>query len=228
MGIGAQPFFATFAAVLMSRQETIVLVHGLWVHGLLMTVMRRHIERDGRHVCNYSYPTMRLTLSANAARLLRYCRALDAPRLHFIGHSMGGLVILRMLENAAGLDVGRIVLAGTPFADSYAARRLARLPAGGTVLGHSLPEWLNGARPHGLGRYEIGVIAGSLSVGLGRLIAPGLPRPNDGVVSVAETHVPGMRDHIVLKVSHSGMLLSAAVARQAQEFLEHGAFVREK
>ena len=203
----------------------IVLVHGLWVHGMLMTVMRRHIERDGCQVYNYSYPTMRLTLSANAARLLRYCRALDAPRLHFIGHSMGGLVILRMLENAAGLNVGRIVLAGTPFADSYAARRLARLPAGSAVLGHSMPEWLDGAQPHDPGRYEIGVIAGSLSVGLGRLIAPGLPRPNDGVVSVAETHVPGMRDHIVLKLSHSGMLLSGALADQALAFVQHGAFV---
>lgn len=209
----------------MSQLETIVLVHGLWVHGLLMTVMRRHLERGGCQVRNYSYPTMRLTLGANAARLLRYCRAINAPRLHFIGHSMGGLVILRMLEHATDLDIGRIVLAGTPFADSHAARRLARLPAGGTALGRSMPEWLDGARPHDLGRYEIGVIAGSLSIGLGRLIAPGLPRPNDGVVSVAETHVPGMRDHIVLKVSHSGMLLSELLARQALAFVQHGAFV---
>jgi pimeloyl-ACP methyl ester carboxylesterase len=208
----------------MKRQETIVLVHGLWVHGTLMTVMRRHIERNGGQVRNYSYPTMRLTLGANAARLLRYCLALDVPRLHFIGHSMGGLVILRMLENASGLNVGRIVLAGTPFADSHAARRLARLPAGKTLLGHSMPEWLAGARPHDLGRYEIGVIAGSLGIGLGRLIAPDLPRPNDGVVSVAETQVPGMRDHIVLKVSHSGMLLSGLLARQALAFVQHGAF----
>lgn len=212
----------------MSQQETVVLVHGLWVHGMLMTLMRRRIGRGGYHVQSYSYPSMRLTLSGNAGRLARFCRSLNAPRLHLIGHSMGGVVILRMLEGAADLNIGRIVLAGTPFADSYAAHRMARLPGGLAALGRSMPEWLESARPDDLGRYEIGVIAGSLGIGLGRLIAPDLPRPNDGVVTVAETRVPAARDHIVLNVSHTAMLFSPAVARQAREFLKHGAFIRGK
>ncbi|MEK6594031.1 MAG: alpha/beta hydrolase [Pseudomonadota bacterium] len=212
----------------MSQQETVVLVHGLWVHGVLMTLMRRRIARGGYHVQSYSYPSMRLTLSANAARLARFCRGLSAQRLHFVGHSMGGLVILKMLEGAADLNIGRIVLAGTPFSDSYAARRMARLPGGRAALGRGMPEWLGSARPDDLGRCEIGVIAGSLGVGLGRLIAPDLPRPNDGVVTVAETRVPAAHDHIVLRVSHTAMLFSPAVARQARAFLKHGAFVREK
>lgn len=211
----------------MSQQETVVLVHGLWVHGLVMTLLRRRIHSGGYHVQNYSYPSVRPTLSANSASLASFCRGLNAQRLHFIGHSMGGLVILKMLESVANMNIGRIVLAGTPFADSYAAHRMARLPGGRAALGRSLPEWLKSTRPDNLGRYEIGVIAGSLSFGMGSLIAPGLPRPNDGVVSVAETHVPAARDHIVLKVSHTAMLFSPAVAKQACEFLRHGAFARD-
>lgn len=210
----------------MTKQETVILVHGLWMHGAVMAMMRRRIAHRGYRVESYSYPSMRLTLTGNAERLVQFCRDMGASRLHFVGHSLGGLVILKMLERAADLNIGRIVLAGPPFLGSFAAERLARLPGGHMALGHSIPEWLGSARPSSLGRYDIGVIAGSLGVGLGRLIAPDLPQPNDGVVSVSETRLPGARDHVVLDVSHTSMLVSAAVARQICEFLEHGAFLQ--
>ncbi len=213
------------------NRETVILVHGLWMHGAAMALMRWRIARCGYRVVSYSYPSMRLTLSENAARLAQFCRDLrrdGASRLHFVGHSLGGLVILRMLERATDPDIGRIVLAGPPFVDSFAARRFARLPGGKKALGRSLPEWLGSARPPDPERYEIGVIAGDVSIGLGSLIVPHLPRPGDSVVSVAETRVPGARDHIVLKVSHAAMLISAAVARQICEFIRHGAFARRR
>ena len=208
----------------MTTAETVVLVHGLWVHGIAMVLMRRRIERGGYRALAYSYPSMRLTLAENAERLARYCRSLAAPRLHFVGHSMGGLIVLRMLERAAGLKPGRIVLIGTPVAGSLAAHRLAHLPGGRAALGRSAPEWHESARPVSDTGREIGVIAGSLPLGIGRFVAPDLPAPSDGVVSVAETRLPAMRDHIVLNVSHSGMLISRAVARQICVFLHDGAF----
>lgn len=210
----------------MSDQETVILVHGLWMHGAVMALMRRRIARCGYRVVSYSYPSMRLTLTENAERLASFCDGMAAPRLHFVGHSLGGLVILKMLERAAGLSIGRIVLAGPPYADSFAAHRLARLPGGGKALGRGIPEWLAGARPGDLERHEIGVIAGDSGFGLGTLIAPDLPRPNDGVVSVAETRLPAARDHIVLRVGHTAMLVSTAVVRQVCAFLRHGAFSR--
>jgi len=204
--------------------ETVVLVHGLWVHGITMELMRRRIARQGYRALAYSYPSMRLTLAENADRLARYCRTLGG-RVHCVGHSLGGLIVLHMLERPSGFTAGRVVLTGTPFVDCLAARRLARLPGGRAALGRSFPEWLESARPELDAKFEIGVIAGKVPVGIGRLVAPDLPQPCDGVVSVAETRFPAMRDHIVLNVNHFGMLISRAVVRQICAFLREGKFV---
>jgi pimeloyl-ACP methyl ester carboxylesterase len=193
-----------------------------------MELLRRRVARCGYRVLAYSYPTVRLTLAQNAERLARYCRELAAPRLHFVGHSLGGLIVLRMLERAAGPEPGRIVLMGVPVAASLAAQRLARLPGGGAVLGRSMAEWLDSAHRAASGGRDIGVIAGRMPVGLGRIVAPDLPPPNDGAVSVAETLLPGARDDILLNVSHSGMLVSRAVARQICAFLRNGAFLKDE
>ncbi|HEY7656190.1 MAG TPA: alpha/beta hydrolase [Burkholderiales bacterium] len=209
-------------------QDTVVLVHGLWVHGITMELMRRRVARCGYRTLAYSYPSMRLTLTENAERLGRFCRGIAAPRLHFIGHSLGGLIIVRMLERAPGLPPGRAVLLGSPVAGSLAARRLARWPGGRAALGRSAPEWhettLSGP---GITR-DIGVIAGRLPVGIGRIVAPDLPAPSDGVVSVAETRLPWMHDHIVLNINHFGMLVSRAVVREICAFLRDGAFLKDE
>jgi pimeloyl-ACP methyl ester carboxylesterase len=208
--------------------EAVILVHGLWVHGITMELMRRRVARCGYRALAYSYPSMRLTLAENAERLARFCRDVAASRLHFVGHSLGGLIILRMLERTPGLPPGRVVLAGAPVAGSLAARRLARLPGGRAALGRSAPEWHESAHPMSDTEREIGVIAGSRPFGIGRVVAPDLPAPSDGVVSVTETRLLAMRDHIVLNVSHFGMLLSRAVAHQICAFLRDGAFARAR
>ncbi len=78
-------------------------------------------------------------------------------------------------------------------------------------------------RPQLPGDVEIGVISGSRSLGLGRLI-PGLLRPNDGVVSVVETQLPQARDFVTLPVTHSQMLVSRACADEVAAFLRTGSF----
>jgi pimeloyl-ACP methyl ester carboxylesterase len=204
--------------------ETVVLVHGLWVHGITMSLMRRRLERDGYRVFSYSYPSVRLAFAENTARLARYLRGVGALRSHFIGHSLGGLIVLRMLEEAADVVPGRVILMGTPVAGSHAARKLVSLPCGRAALGRSMVEWMEPRRLACATGCEIGVIAGRMPVGAGRIVAPDLPAPHDGAVSVEETRLPGMRDHIVLNVSHSGMLVSRAAAHQIDAFLRHGAF----
>jgi pimeloyl-ACP methyl ester carboxylesterase len=209
----------------MAEREAVILVHGLWVHGVVMSLMRRRVTRCGYHTVCYSYPSMRCTLTENAEGLARYCESLHADRLHFVGHSMGGLVILRMLEARQAFATGRIVLAGTPYGGSFAARRLERIPGGRMLLGCCLPEWLGRDRPQAPAHRDIGIIAGRVGVGLGRIVAPDMARPNDGIVAVSETRIAGARDHIVLGVNHTGMLLSRRVAEQACAFIRHGTFL---
>jgi pimeloyl-ACP methyl ester carboxylesterase len=210
----------------MPANEHVVLVHGLWMHGALMHWMARRIARAGYTVHRYTYPSVRLSLAENARRLAAYCLTLGARRLHLVGHSLGGLLIARMLDEPHRLDVGRVVLMGSPFVDSFAARRLCRARMGRAAVGASVGEWLRGARPETLARYDIGVIAGNRAVGLGMMMAPGLPVPHDGTISVSETIVPGAHDHIVLAVSHTQMVISVLVVRQVCEFLRRGRFAR--
>ena len=208
----------------MAEPEAVILVHGLWVHGAVLSLLRRRVARYGYRAMCYSYPSMRCTLTQNAEDLARYCARATAPKVHFIGHSLGGLVVLRMLETAQPFAVGRAVLMGTPYGGSLAARRLMRLPGGSKLVGRSVPEWLGRERSEPLRHREIGVIAGRVGIGLGRLVAPAMGEPNDGVVRVSETRFAEMRDHIVLDVNHTGMVLSRAVAAQAIAFLKTGAF----
>lgn len=207
-----------------SAAETVVLLPGLWVNARILGLMRRRIARCGYRAVSFPYASMRATLDENADRLAAYCEALSCERFHLVGHSLGGLVVLHALERAALPRLGRIVLLGTPFAGSYAARRLAALPGGRMLLGRSMPQWLDGPRPQAGDRCEIGVIAGDLGIGLGRAIAPGLAKPNDGVVSLSETAVPGMRERIVLHVSHTAMMFAASVPRQICAFIGNGRF----
>ena len=207
-------------------RETVVLVHGLWLHGVAMLYLKRRIARRGYDVKAYSYPTVRLNLAENAKRLVRYCEKLPTGRFHLVSHSMGGLVVMKAAEALSSTRLGRIVLLAPPYRDSYAGRRVQRLPGGCTILGRCMGEWLGGVRDTPLRHLDLGVIAGTGSVGLGRIFAPGLPQPNDGVVSVDETRVPGMRDHIVVPASHTLMLVSATVAHQVCAYLDHGKFDR--
>ncbi|MDN5753860.1 MAG: alpha/beta hydrolase [Nitrosospira sp.] len=206
-------------------KDTVVLVHGLWMVGWVMRLMGMRLRRCGFHPVFFSYPSMRGSLSQNALLLSRLVAGLAAQRIHFIGHSLGGLLVLQMLAEYPDRRIGRIVLAGSPYNGSCVATKLARGRPGRYILGRSLLQWLNRKppAPEGVARYELGVIAGRRSMGAGRLIAR-LPRPNDGVVAVEETRTPNTSDRIVLDVNHSGMLLSPELVRQACLFLRSGHF----
>jgi pimeloyl-ACP methyl ester carboxylesterase len=143
--------------------------------------------------------------------------------VHFVGHSLGGLLILRLFADFPEQRPGRIVLLGTPYAGSATARNLARRAWGRRLLGRSLEQALLGDGPRWHGGHDLGVIAGTTSVGLGLLVGE-LPRPNDGTVIVAETRgIPGAVS-CTLPGSHSSLLFSAEVARRVCRFLLSGRF----
>ncbi len=203
-------------------RAAVILVHGLWMRGWVMQGMRLQLARRGYAAYTFTYPSMAQSLNEHARRLAGRIAELQQPVIHLVGHSLGGLVILRCLREHGEQRIGRVVLIGTPVRACMAGRRMEHLPAGKRLLGasreiwRSLPELF---RP----RCELGVIAGSRPWGLGRVLMR-LPGTNDGVVRLEETEAAGMRDRIVLPLSHSGMLVSAQVAREVAAFLERGAF----
>lgn len=206
-----------------AQTTPVIVVHGLWAHGLVMKYLAHRLTENGFTAHTWSYPSMRLTLAENAGRFAEYCKGLAAPRLHIVAHSMGGLVALKMLDLAPAIHCERLVLLGTPYTGSAAARRLAQFPGGKLLLGNSAREWLNEPRP-GVRAHQAGVIAGTRGLGLGALIGADLPKPHDGVVAVEETVIPGVMERISVPVSHTEMLFSSEVARQCCAFLRHGRF----
>jgi pimeloyl-ACP methyl ester carboxylesterase len=209
----------------------IVYVHGLWVTGREAFWLRRRLEQDlEAKTLTFPYPSVTTDATSNARALAKFLAALGAETLHLVGHSLGGLVILKLFEEGADaparLPPGRIVLLGSPLRGSRAARNLARLPFGKKIMGLGATEELLASRARRWnGARDLGVIAGDLGFGLGRLVGT-LGGASDGTILVEETELDGAADHVVLRVSHTGMLFSAAVARAAGAFLSTGRFSR--
>ncbi|HXZ52566.1 MAG TPA: alpha/beta fold hydrolase [Burkholderiales bacterium] len=198
-----------------------ILVHGLWMRGLVMRPLAARLARAGVRCHLLDYTGRERPLAANAERLAHLARQVGPA--HFVGHSLGGLVVLDALTREPSLPVGRVALLGTPARGCLAARRLARFGFGRWLLGESEALWREGRTAHWKRPEQLGVIAGTVPIGMGRVFAQ-LPCVNDGVVCVEETRIDGMTACSVLPVSHSGMLLSARVAESLFAFLKRGSF----
>ena len=202
----------------------VILVHGLWMRGIVLSVLSYRLSRNTCFtVRSFSYPSVRRSLDVNSSALSRYISATLGNTIYLVGHSLGGLVILNLLAQEPDPRIGRVVLMGSPCAGSYCASTLLRTPALSKIVGRSIGDSLLRTRWELPKHVEIGVLSGNRSIGLGRLI-PGLPRPNDGVVSVVETLLSESRDNVTLPVSHSEMLISPSCAAQVAGFLENGRF----
>jgi len=214
-------------ALTNARPQTVVLLHGLWFSGYILFVLARRLRRQGFTVHAFSYPSVRADLSTNAERLAGFLDTLDADTVHLVGHSLGGILIRALLHRHPRQKPGRIVTLGTPHGGSRVAQHLSRHVFWRLAMGKSVEQLLAGAPQHWSPPLrEIGVICGTRSFGLGRLLYRSLPRPNDGLLTVKESAFPAAREHLALPVSHTGMLFSREVADQVESFLVSGGFLR--
>ncbi len=204
-------------------RERVVLVNGLWMPAAVCRLLGRRLRAMGYATAAFSYPSVRGSLEDSARSLAAFAGRQAAPRVHLVGHSLGGLVVLRMLAQAPEFPVGRVVLLGSPCAGCLAAAQLSRSRTGRRIVGRALPGWRPDYGAEVVRRTEIGSIAGTARFGLGALLVR-LPEPNDGVVTVEETRLPGFADHRVLPVAHSAMVVSARVAAEVAAFLRNGRF----
>ncbi len=205
--------------------DAVLLLHGLWMNRFVMCYLAHALKRRGFSAEVVAYRSMRETLDDHLGRLAKRVAALTTTRVHLVGHSFGGLVVLRYLQRNPDKRIGRVVLLGAPVAGCRAAAAFAQRRGGEFLLGKSLGAWRDPIDTSLDRRFDVGVIAGTRALGLARMLVR-LPNPNDGVVCLDETRFRGMRDHLTLPVGHMGMLFSARAARQMGEFLETGAFGR--
>lgn len=206
----------------MSAIPSVVLAPGLWLPGAVMTLLAARLARAGYAPHVFAYRG-RSPLEGNVVRFARFVReAFGGRPAHFVGHSLGGVLVLHMLNAHPEVPVASAVLLGAPARGCLAGRRLGTAQVGRWMLGACGELW---PERDAVWKREapLGVIAGTLPLGLGRALGP-LQGPNDGVVRVEETAVEGMTARTLVPVGHSLLIVSASVGRLVERFMSSGRF----
>jgi dienelactone hydrolase len=214
-------------------RDPVILVHGLWMTGLEFGVLRQRLQtRHGFDAHVFSYPSMHGNVDEIVAELAEFARerATSTGRVHLVGHSLGGAIVYRALEQQGMRDLpGNAVLLGSPLNGSRAANGVGRLSMLRPLIGpHALSELAEpcGRCWPGDCTRLLGAIAGTRRFGTGQFFAH-FDEENDGTVAVSETVIPGLNDHVAVHHSHVGMLFANDVAAQVGHFLRHGRFAQE-
>ena len=201
------------------KSETIVLVHGLWMTGTEMRVLGGRLEESGFRVRYFRYHSWRGGLAQAARDLREFVEATEGGRVHLVGHSLGGIVIAKMLGEAPSSRQGRVAMLGSPMGGSAAAGIMSRRRVGRWLVGGVIREGIVEHGPKWPGGRDLLVIAGDIPLGSGLIL--GLKKPHDGVIRVEETRVEGARA-VTVRASHVGLLLSRKVAALLADYFRSG------
>jgi pimeloyl-ACP methyl ester carboxylesterase len=213
-----------------STSDGVVLLHGISRTARSFHRMELALRDAGFATLNLDYDSRRKPLDALAEdihpALDRFARSLDGS-VHFVCHSMGGLPARVYLARYRPQRLGRAVMLGTPNGGSEIADRLKNLAAYRAFFGpagQQLVTRRDAATSALLPAidYAAGIIAGNRSIY--PITSMGLPRPHDGRVSVANTRLDGMADHIVIRTSHPWLVRNAEAIAQTIVFLREGKF----
>lgn len=207
-----------------AHQEHVVLVHGLYMHGTGTKVLAHWLRQAGFSTSEFSYQTVRSDLDTNAQKLYDHMQKQRSHTVHAVGHSLGGVLIQHMYDTHPYSKPGRVVALGSPFLGSQVASFLKQHPVASKMLGKSMEHLLDSDDRKWTAHHDLGIIAGTLSVGLGKVFSKVLQGPNDGTVAVSETKLPGHKEHITVPVSHTALIFSSRTSHKIVSFLKNGSF----
>lgn len=205
------------------QDEVTVLVHGIWMHGIMMSVMANRLENYGFRTATFSYDFLNNNPAKNARELKQRIGELGARRVNLVGHSLGGIVIMHLLHQFPQLDIGKVVLIGSPVKGSYVAKRVHRTRMLRHFLGKSTDGGLLEGAPSFKGQVPLGIITGSGRLGILAILYPAGDN-SDGVVRASETLIENATDRIQISFSHSAMIFSSQCANFVANFLNLGRF----
>jgi pimeloyl-ACP methyl ester carboxylesterase len=214
------------------RAETVILLHGILNPSWIMTRIAWRLRREGYRVINWGYPGRSRLIEEHAAQLAALVRGLDdRGPIHFVGFSLGALVIRYYLSHYDAPRTGRFVMIAPPNrgsenVDALHTRWWFRLIFGTKSIRQLHTANRDFFEQLGAPGLPFGIIAGGL--GDGRGFSPRFAGDNDGAVSVERARLDGSADFILLRYQHTMLIFAKATGHQTAHFLRHGRFDHQK
>ncbi len=215
---------------LQASADCVVLLHGLARTAKSMSKLATAFDARGYKVANVDYPSREMPIEELAEIAVEKgvgrCGVTAAEKIHFVTHSLGGIIVRYYLAHNQLPRLGRVVMLAPPNKGSEVVDKISGYP-GYSLLNGPAGSQLGtgeGSIPSRLGpvTYPVGVVAGTRTINL--LLSQYLPNPDDGKVSVENTKVEGMTDFIEVPVSHPFIMRRKGVIEQALTFIETGKF----
>ncbi|MFK7957100.1 MAG: esterase/lipase family protein [Lysobacterales bacterium] len=210
--------------------ECVVLLHGLARTSGSMKSLEKALVRYGYKVANVGYPSTKKVIEQLALeaveRGLEICKRHTPSHIHFVTHSLGGILVRYYFEQKTEPLLGRVVMLGPPNQGSHVVDNWRRVPGYRALNGPAGMQLGTDANsvPNQLGpvSFPLGIVAGTKTVN--PILSQSLPNPDDGKVHVENTKVTGMTDHIQVPHSHTFMMKSEYVIQQTLHFLMNERF----